>query len=514
MTLPEDPADRVLLDEVAPDDWPAPEPPPCYDLVVVGGGTAGLVSAAIAAGLGARVALVEEALLGGDCLNTGCVPSKALLSAAHRLHAARSLGDEAWAEGDFGGLRADFPAVMRRMRELRAAIAPHDGARRFRSLGVDVYLGRGRFTGPRFVEVELRDGTLKALCFKRAVVATGARALVPPIPGLVEAGCLTNETVFDLDLLPQRLLVGGAGPIGAELAQAFRRFGSEVEVVALDPRPLPREDPDAAAIVADVLAAEGVRWTLGAGIERVEGCERDKCLHWTRKEPSGTVVDSGTARGDTILLALGRVPNVDGLGLEDAGVRFTRRGVQVDEFLRTTNPRIFAAGDVVEGAWQFTHAADHMARLVVRNAFFFGRGRWRALPMSWCTFTDPEVAHVGLYAHQEDEAGCALEELRMDLAEVDRAILEGDTVGFAKVVVERKSGKLRGATVVGSHAGELLGEVLPAVARRLPLTALSSLVHPYPTRISVWGRLGDLANRRRLTPRTASLLRTLIRLRR
>jgi len=507
--LERDPHDRALVQAVAPADWRNPEAADRYDLLVLGGGTAGLVAAAIAAGLGARVALVERELLGGDCLNYGCVPSKALLAAGRAFAGARRLGE-------FGGTAVepapDFARVMERMRRLRAQIAPNDGAERFRGLGVDVFLGRGRFTGREFAEVEQADGTWQALSFKRALIATGARPTTLPVPGFAEAGCLTNLSLFALTELPRELVVVGAGPIGAEMAQAFARFGSRVSVVALDPRVLPREDTDAAAVVDRALRADGIALQLSAGLERFELRGGKRIVHWARKSPDGRVAERGEAAGDQILLALGRAPNVEDLGLEEAGVAFTSKGVQVDERLRTSNPRVFAAGDVT-GLWQFTHAADAMARLVIRNAFFFGRGRHDALPMSWCTYTDPEVAHVGLYVNEQERAGCELEAIRMDFAEVDRAILEGATDGFAKIVIEKESGRLRGATAVAPHAGEILAGALLPVARRMKATELAGAIHPYPTQASVWGRLGDAANRRRLTPRAASLLRGIIRMR-
>lgn len=508
--LADDPHDRALREAVAPAGWRNPEPASLYDLLVLGAGTAGLVAAAIGAGLGAKVALVEKHLMGGDCLNAGCVPSKALLAAARRIAAARRAGEYGFACGEPA---IDFAAVMQRMRRLRAGIGPHDGAERFRRLGVDVFRGRGRFAGPHLAEVEQEDGSLLALTFKRALIATGARPATLPVPGFAAADCLTNETLFALTALPRELVVVGAGPIGAEMAQAFARFGAKVRIVALDARLLPREDPDAAALLARALAADGVEIRLGAGLERLERRGGKKVVHWAVPGPGGTALERGEVAGDEVLLALGRSPNVEDLGLEEAGVAYTAKGVQVDERLRTTNPRIFAAGDVA-GLWQYTHAADAMARTVIRNAFFFGRGSHAALPMAWCTYTDPEIAHAGLYASDTALAGCDLEELRMDFSGLDRALLEGEPEGFAKVVIEKRGGRLRGATVAGAHAGEILAGALLPVARRDPATALAGAIHPYPTLASVWGRLGDAANRRRFTPRAAALLRGLIRLRR
>ncbi len=336
---------------------------PSYDLVVIGGGTAGLVTAFSAAGLGARVALVERGRLGGDCLNTGCVPSKALLRSAravHEIRAAAGVGVHA------GAPAVDFAAVMARMQARRARLAHHDSAERLRAAGIDFYPAHASFAGRR----EVAAGSAR-LRFSRAVIATGGRPTVPPIPGLADAGYFTNETIFDIDVLPRRLLVIGAGPIGCELAQAFALFGSDVSVTDVAARPLPREDADASEIVRRCLEADGVRFALGAPLARVEASD-----------------------GDAILVAAGRAPNVEGLNLDAAGVAHGPRGIAVNDRLQTSNPRIFAAGDAAS-AYQFTHAADALARIAVQNALFFGRRRASALVIPWCTYTAPEVARVG-----------------------------------------------------------------------------------------------------------------------
>ncbi|MGB0953917.1 MAG: mercuric reductase [Planctomycetota bacterium] len=499
--LKDDPHDQELKGQVAPDDWVNPQAQSLYDMVVVGGGTAGLICAAIAAGLGAKVAMVERELLGGDCLNFGCVPSKGLLSVSKRLGMMRKAADYGIKMGQ--DPQTDFAKVMERMRGIRAGIGHHDGAPRFRDLGVDVFLGEGRFVAENMVEVQLHDDNLRTLRFKRAVVATGARPLVFPVAGLEEAGYLTNLSLFALTELPPSLTVVGAGPIGVEMAQAFARFGTEVTVVDMAEQILPREDPDAAAVVREALEKDGIRFELGAKMSRVEQRDGNKVLVFERGGEEGEVVAS------ELLLAMGRRANVEGIGLEKAGVVFDRGGVKIDDALRTTNKRIFAAGDVA-GSFQFTHAADAMARIVIRNAFFFGRGKLSSLTMPWSTYTDPEVAHVGLYESQAKEAGVELTSLRMDFSEIDRNLLEGETEGFAKVIFEKKSGKLRGATVVGAHAGDLLGEMLVAVTKQMKVTELSGVIHPYPTSVSVWGRLGDKASGARLTPGVAKLLKRII----
>lgn len=499
--LENDSADQELKSQVAPEDWVNPQAQSLYDLVVVGGGTAGLITAAIAAGLGAKVAMLERELLGGDCLNYGCVPSKGLLSVSKRLGMMRRAADYGIETG--ADTAASFSAIMQRMRSLRAGIGHHDGASRFRDLGVDVFLGEGHFTDDNMVDVKLNDGNLRSLRFKRAVIATGAKPLVFPAPGLEEAGYLTNLSLFALTELPKSMVVVGAGPIGVEMAQAFARFGCEITMVAMDPHILPREDPEAAAIVQAALEEDGVKLELGAKMSRVEQRDGQKVLIFERDGSEGEV------QAEELLLAIGRNPNVNGLGLEKAGVQFSNSGVVVDDRLRTTNSRIFAAGDVV-GSFQFTHAADAMARIVIRNAFFFGRGKVSNLTMPWSTYTDPEVAHVGLYETEAEQAGCELSSLRMNFSEMDRNILEGETEGFAKVIFETKSGKLRGATVVGAHAGELLGEMLIAVTKGLKVSELSGIIHPYPTSVSIWGRLGDKASGARLTPAVAKLLKRII----
>jgi pyruvate/2-oxoglutarate dehydrogenase complex dihydrolipoamide dehydrogenase (E3) component len=356
--------------------------------------------------------------------------------------------------------------------------------------------------GPDEVEV---DG--RRLRFARAVIATGGRAATPPVPGLEDAGYLTNETVFSLTELPRRLVVIGAGPIGCELAQSFRRFGSEVAVVSLDPRLLPREDADAAALLARRLEAEGVTLRLGARVLRVE------------RRPTGRVVvlerggEVEEAAGDQVLVAVGRAPNVEGLGLEAAGVEVQRAGVKVDDHLRTTNRRIFAAGDVCS-AFKFTHAADAMARVAVQNSLFLGRKKVSALVIPWSTYTDPEVAHVGLYPKQAEERGIDVATFTVPLHEVDRAVLDGDDEGFGRVHAERKSGRILGATLVAGHAGEMIGEMSLAVTAGLTLGHVARTLHPYPTQAEAWKRLGDAWNRTRLTPRVRRLLERFLALRR
>lgn len=491
--LPGDPHDRALLANVRPPGWVNPTPAPRYNLVVIGAGTAGLVCAAGAAGLGARVALVERELMGGDCLNVGCVPSKALLRAARAAAAVRDAGSF--------GVRAapaeiDFAAVMQRLRRLRAGLSPTDSAERFRSLGVDVFLGDGRFTGRDTVEV-----AGQTLRFRRAVIATGARAARPDVPGLAEAGYLTNENVFALTELPRRLAVLGGGPIGCELAQAFARFGSKVTLLQRDARVLPREDPDASALILQSLQRDGIEVVTGSEVLSVSARGSEKISRIRSPGGEREVV------ADAVLAGAGRRPNVETLGLDAAGVAFDpRRGVTVDDRLRTSNPWVFAAGDVCSG-YQFTHAADAMARLVIQNALFFGRARATSLVIPWCTYTDPELAHVGLTEAQANEQNVRVQVFTQPLERVDRAVLDGESAGFVKVLVRAGTDRLVGATVVSAHAGEMIGELSLAMTNGLGLRHLASTIHPYPTRAEALRKLGDAYNRTRLTPWVRWVLR-------
>jgi len=491
LVLPDDRHNRALVENVHPSAWVNPAPPRRYNLVVIGAGTAGLVSAVGAAGLGARVAIVERHLMGGDCLNFGCVPSKGILGASRAVRAVRTA--EAFGVRTGGAVTIDFAAAMERMRRLRADISHHDSAHRLAGLGVDVFIGEAKFVGRDAVEV-----AGQRLRFARAVIATGARAANLPILGLAEAGFLTNETVFSLTELPRRLIVIGAGPVGCELAQAFRRFGSEVTVVSLAPRLLPREDADAAAVLAGRLKAEGIATALGANLRRVERRGDGKAVLFERDGREEQVV------GDEILVAVGRTPNVEALGLDAAGVAFDKSGVKVGERLRTTNSRVYAAGDICS-VYKFTHAADAMARIVLHNALFFGRKKVGALVIPWCTYTDPEVAHVGLYEKEAQERGLDVVTLTVPLEETDRAVLDGEGEGFARVHADKKSGRILGATLVAAHAGEMIAEMSLAITAGLSLATVGKTIHPYPTQAEVWKRLADGWNRSRLTPRVRGL---------
>ena len=438
--------------------------------------------------------------MGGDCLNFGCVPSKAVIRAARSVEEARRA--QAYGTPVFAREAVDFGAAMQRMRGLRARIAAEDSAARFRDeLGVDVFLGEARFVARDALEV---DGA--RLRFARAVIATGARPSLPPIPGLAEAGARTNETIWELTERPRRLAVIGGGPIGCELAQAFARLGCAVTLVEALPRLLPRDDEEAAQIVASRLSAEGVTLRLGAGVERVEAsaAARSGFNCAARKAVAGRRAAGG----------VGRAPNVEGLGLEAAGVAFdAKRGVAVDDHLRTSNPRIFAAGDVCMD-WKFTHAADAAAKIAVQNALFLPTQKLSSLVMPWCTYTDPEVAHVGLSERDAQTRGIAVDVYRAPLEQVNRAVLDGEEEGFVKLIVKRGGDQILGGTIVAAHAGELITQVTLAIIGKLGLGTLLRVIHPYPTQGEGIKRVAGVWVRKRATPRIKRLLAGYMRLRR
>ncbi|HEV7499089.1 MAG TPA: mercuric reductase, partial [Vicinamibacteria bacterium] len=463
-----------------------------YNVVVIGGGTAGLVTAAGTAGLGGRVALVENHRMGGDCLNTGCVPSKALIASARAADTIR--------HGSRWGLRDQdpdfaFEAVMDRMRERRATIAPHDSQERFESLGVDVFRGTARFVSPR--EVAVGETRLRGAAF---VIATGSRTALPAIEGLAEARPYTNETLFDeLRARPDGLIVLGGGPIGCELGQAFARLGVRVTLVQSAPRLLEKEDPDVGDVVRRALEKDGV--TVRVETRAVRVTRENGRVRVEVGGPGGVE----TLDAEALLVAAGRVPNLEGLGLDEAGVAHTKRGVTVDACLRTSQPHIYAAGDVTGGP-QFTHVADHHARIVVRNIltpWLPSKADTSILP--WCTFTSPEVGRVGMSETDARRAGIEHDVWIQPLAEVDRAILESESAGFAKVITKKGGDRILGAVVVAERGGDLVHEFVVAMKAGLGLKELSGTIHAYPTFAEIVRRAGDRYQRGRLTPRAKAL---------
>lgn len=458
---------------VFPADYRNPTPAARYNLVVIGAGPAGLITSIAAAGLGARVALIERHAMGGDCLNVGCVPSKALLSASAR----------GW----------DFARSFEWLRRVRSEIAHHDSVERYAQAGVDVFLGHARFVDPHIIEV-----AGQRLSTRKTVIASGARAAMPPIEGLAGAQPLTNETIFDLAAQPRRLAVLGAGPVGCELAQAFARLGTEVHLMEVEPRVLPVEDADASAIVAGALQRDGVRLHLGRRVVRVA------------VESTGRVLelDNGErVAADEILVAAGRRRNVADMGLELAGVRLATNGaIEVDERLRTTQADIFAVGDV-SSRLQLTHNADAQARIVIQNALFLGRARTGKLIIPWCTYTSPEVAHVGKTRREAEASDAGIDVWRVEWTQTDRARTDAATEGYAEVLTHKGTDRIVGATLVGKDAGEQIAPLLVLMNNGLGLKALGRVILPYPTRSEYLRRLADAYNRRRLTPTVASLFR-------
>lgn len=478
--LPDDEHDRILADNVHPANWVNPEPAGRYNIVVLGGGTAGLITAIIGASLGAKVALVEKALMGGDCLNVGCVPSKGIIRAARAWSDLRHAGD--FGLGIPPGVTYDFGAVMSRMRRLRARISANDSAHRYAKLGVDVFLGHGQFLGPDRIQVEGPAGN-RTLSTARVAICTGARASDPSIPGLKEAGYVTNESVFGLTHLPRRLGVIGAGPIGCEMAQAFARFGSQVYLIEAMHGILPNEDRDAAQVVEDQMVKDGVTLLC---------CGQELQIAKTAEGKQLSVNSHGRHHDvtvDEILVGVGRTPNVEGLGLDKAAVKFDARGVSVNARLQTSNAKIFAAGDVCS-RFKFTHVADAMAQIVVQNALFphplgLGYANVDSLIIPSCTYTEPEIAHVGLYEKDAKAKGIEVETYTFQLNEVDRAILDGQEMGFARIHLRKGTDNLLGATIVAAHAGDLINEFSVVMKAGSGAKTIAATIHPYPTQAEV-----------------------------
>jgi pyruvate/2-oxoglutarate dehydrogenase complex dihydrolipoamide dehydrogenase (E3) component len=465
------------------------------DLCVIGAGSGGLAVAAGAVQMGASVVLIEQGKMGGDCLNYGCVPSKSLIAAGKAAHLIRHAGR-------FGvnghEPEIDFLRVHDHVKGVIAAIAPHDSQERFEGLGVRVIRARGRFVGPREVEV---DG--QRVHARKIVVATGSSPAVPPIPGLAEVPHLTNETIFDLTERPQHLIVIGGGPIGCELAQAHRRLGAEVTILELF-RVLPKDDPAAVDVVRRQLQADGIRVCEQVDVKNVE--------------PDGNgiavvITEGGIERrigGSHVLVAAGRRANVDGLGLETAGIDYDVKGIKVDARLRTSNKHAYAIGDVT-GGYQFTHMAAHHASVVIKNALFKLPAKVERCAIPWVTYTEPELAQVGLTENLAKERGMAVQALCWHFVENDRAQAERDTAGFAKVLIDRR-GRVHGATIVGEHAGELIHPWVLAMSSRVKIAAMAQFIAPYPTLGEVSKRAaGSYFAPKLFSDRTRKLVRFLMR---
>lgn len=496
---PMDEYNQELLANVHPPDWANPNPADIYDLVVIGAGTAGLVTAKGAAGLdiGLKVAMIEKNLMGGDCLNVGCVPSKCL------IRSSRVVADmkESLPYGIQSpeNIKVDFSAVMERMRQVRTKISPVDSAIAAKKAGVDVFFGEASFASENTITVN--GQTLK---FKKAVIAAGARAVRPKIEGIEEVGYLTNENVFSLSELPRRLAVIGGGPIGCELAQAFHRLGSEVILFHKSSHLLNKEDPDAAEVVQQTFVKEGIQLILNCKLQGIKQSSEGKVISFY----SGNGQESILV--DEILAGAGRQPNVESLNLEVVGVEYNpRKGVKVNDNLQTTNPRIYGAGDICMN-WKFTHAADAAARIVIKNTLFspfgIGKSKLSDLTMPWVTFTDPEIAHVGMYEEEAQAKGIDCNTIKIDFDDVDRALADGETDGFLKILHKKNSDEILGATIVARHGGEMISEITTAIIGGMGLSKISTVIHPYPTQANVIKQAADTYRRTLLTERTKKLL--------
>ena len=468
-----------------------------YNVVVIGAGTAGLVTAAGTAGLGGRVALIEQNKMGGDCLNFGCVPSKALISSARLIEKVRKA--ENW------GLKKitpqfEFTKVMERMRAVRAEIAPHDSQERFESLGVDVFRGDARLRSPH--EVEVGDVVLGA---KNIVIATGSHAAIPKIDEIDKVRYFTNETIFDeLKTKPESMIVIGGGPIGCELGQTFARLGVRVTILQRGSQLLPREDRDVADFLEQRLRDEGVSVIKNAEAKSVS--QTDNEIELQISSPEQTKISA-----TVLLISAGRQPSVDDIGLEAIGVAADKHGVRVNEYLQTTVPHIYAAGDVA-GPFLFTHMADTQARVVVRNIlmpFQFLRQKIDYSVVPWCTYVDPEIATVGLNESSAREKNMEYDLITEKVSEVDRPILEREASGFVKVLVAKGTDKILGATLVCENAGDLLHEFVLAMKCEIGLGKISSTIHAYPTFAELARKAGDKYNKTRLTPTAQKIFRWL-----
>jgi len=466
--LAEDVGNRSLLNNVHPEVWTNPRPADKYNLVILGGGYAGILTAREAVRAGAKVALIERNLLGGVCLNAGCICSKAMIRTSRLYAEMRNAGRYGAQRPD--NIHVDFAEVMERMRRVRSRVSRRTSARELKASGVDVFFGEGRFTGPEAMTV---NG--ETLRFKRALVATGARPAIPSIPGLEEAGYLTNETVFELNECPRNLVVIGGGPLGCELAQAFCRLGSHVSLVQDEPLFLGQEERDAAQILSESLARDGIDIHLNTQTVGVRTEGPRKLVDLISDGNKATVV------ADAILLAAGRAPNVQGMNLEAADVNYSdESGIRINDFLQTSNPRIYAAGDVCL-EHKFAHIEGASAHIVTKNALFFGRLRLSTLTIPWCTYTDPEIAHVGMYVREAREKDIAVKTLTVPMHDVDRAMADAEEEGFVKIHIKEGTDRILGATVVARHAGELIGVISLAMSAGVGLRKLAHVSYPYPT---------------------------------
>lgn len=482
--LPKDESNILLEEHVHPHDYINPICDEPYDLVAIGAGVSGLISVIVGAWLGKKCALIERHGMGGDCLNSGCVPSKAIIACAKALHSTKNLSQ--YGITIDGTVSIDFSFVMKRMREIRAKISHHDSVQRYsRDFCKHVYVGNATFLGGNEIEVTGDDGSKRTLKFIKAMICTGASAAIPPVVGLREIPHLTNGNFFNLQELPPRMLVIGCGPIGLELSQTLARFGSSVTCFEMGPRLLPREDPDASNILRKQLEDDGVKILLNVKILKVEytgGDDIKYCKSWdlykVSVEINGETVEY---EGEALLNATGRAPNVYGIGLEKVGVNWdNRNGVHINEYFQTANPDIYAIGDCAT-PYKFTHSADFQARIAVRNMFLGDKNKLSDLLIPWCTYTEPEIAHVGKYEHELEAAGIEFESFTKQLADIDRCMCEGVKDGFIKITIKSGTDEILGATICGPNAGDMISEITLAMQYGLGIAHLAGTIHPYPT---------------------------------
>ncbi len=468
-----------------------------YNLVVIGAGSGGLMIAAGAIGLGAKVALIERRKMGGDCLNYGCVPSKSLIRSAKAM---------AQAQKSKHGIGASNPAhpwqdVSNYVQSVIDTIAPHDSVERFQSLGVDVFIGEGRVTSPHTVEVHKPDGRKETVRGKALAVCTGSDPFVPPIPGLKDVGFQTNETIFTMPEQPKRLAVIGGGPIGSELGQSFARLGSTVSLIEGSPRILSREDADTAAVVATSMKADGMTLHTNSKLMQVDRSPTGKVLHLQLASGEETQVEV-----DDILVATGRRPSTAKIGLEEVGIKRDHGRIVVNERMQTNRRSVYACGDAT-GPFPFTHTANQQARVIIQNALLPFKTKMRYDTIPWCTFTDPELARVGLSEAEAKQRGIPYRVFTFPFAEVDRAICEDALEGFIKVLVPPKKDTILGVAIVGAHAGELIHEFVVAKAGGLRLGQIASTIHIYPTLAEINRRIADKVRSSRFTPTVAKVFK-------
>ncbi|MBI2608840.1 MAG: dihydrolipoyl dehydrogenase [Deltaproteobacteria bacterium] len=456
-----------------------------YDLVVIGGGSGGLVCAAGAASLGAHVALIEKKKLGGDCLNTGCVPSKALIKSARMIHEIQNAEKYGIKKTS---LEFDFKDIMDRVRQVQATIEPHDSREKFESLGVSVKFGNYEFMDGN----RITNGS-EILQAKRFVIATGSSPFIPTIEGLDPSQVLTSENIWGLEKLPKSMIFIGGGPISSELSQCMARFGSQVTLLDRGAGLLHREDRDMAAFVQEAFVKDDMTLNFNGEVTHIS--HEPHLHHVTFKKQNETL----QYQAEKLFLALGRTPTLHGLGLEKVGIQFTPQGIGINQHCETNIPHIYACGDVA-GPYQFTHFADYQARIILRNALFPGKSKvdYRVIP--WCTYTDPELARVGLSEKEVKEKKISHQIIKYELNEHDRAVCDSENHGLVKIITEKRSDKILGASIVGPHAGDLLQEFTFAMKNNAGLKAISKTIHPYPTMTEISKRTADEWMRRKLTP--------------